>query len=372
MRSGCKKIFVVAGARPNFMKVAPLLRALRNSPSIMAQLVHTGQHYDQDMSGCFFDELDIDAPSFHLNAGSASHAEQTARILTACEDLCLRMQPDMVVVAGDVNSTIACALAAKKLGIAVAHVEAGLRSNDRTMPEEINRIATDAISDLFFVTEKSGEANLLREGQDPARIHFVGNLMIDNLHHQLGRLPLAPCACARPTERYAAMTLHRPSNVDSAQTLGPLLAAVSDIARELPVVFAVHPRTAARIKEFGLEDLFHNGFRRLPPQPYQAFLTLWKDAALVLTDSGGLQEETTALGVPCFTLRDNTERPITVDQGSNLLIGTDPIALREHYARFRAGEVKRGMVPPLWDGQAAQRISVALEDFFASSPETRP
>lgn len=357
------------------MKVAPLMRAFIASPAIQPRLVHTGQHYDQDMSGSFFDELGIEAPAFHLNSGSASHAVQTARILTAFEDLCQSENPDLVIVVGDVNSTIACALAAKKLFIPVAHVEAGLRSDDHSMPEEINRLATDAISDLFFVTEKSGEANLLREGHDPTRIHLVGNLMIDNLHHQLGLLEQVAVPTPHPdlpVGSYGVMTLHRPSNVDSPETLGPLLQAVSDIGRELPVVFAVHPRTAARIAEFGFGGLFHEGFRCLPPQSYQAFLNLWTKAKLVLTDSGGIQEETTALGVPCFTLRDNTERPITVEEGSNLLVGSDPQSLRGAFARFKAGEVKRGKVPALWDGRTAQRITAVLEDYLASRAAARP
>jgi UDP-N-acetylglucosamine 2-epimerase (non-hydrolysing) len=355
-------ILVVAGARPNFMKVAPLMRALQAHETILAKLVHTGQHYDENMSGCFFDEFDIGAPEFHLKAGSASHGVQTAKILVAFEKLCLRQHPDLVVVVGDVNSTIACALAAKKLCIPVVHVEAGLRSFDRSMPEEINRIATDSITDLFFVTEESGQLNLLSEGHDPAGIHFVGNLMIDNLHHQLRKLPPG----APPAPHYVAMTLHRPSNVDDPKVLARLLGAVSEIAKELPVYFPVHPRTRARIEEFDLGRLFHSGFHRLPPLPYGAFLSLWKDADLVITDSGGLQEETTALGIPCFTLRDNTERPITVSQGSNTLLGCDADALLGQYARFRSGEIKRGVIPALWDGHTGQRIAAILEEFLAS------
>jgi UDP-N-acetylglucosamine 2-epimerase (non-hydrolysing) len=358
-------VFIIAGARPNFVKVAPLVREMRTRPHIETLLVHTGQHYDDDMSDSFFRDLDIGAPDFHLGAGSGSHGVQTARILVAFEDLCVRQRPDLVVVSGDINSTIACALAATKLGIPVAHVEAGLRSFDRTMPEEINRLAVDAISDLFFTTEPSGTENLLREGKAPSSVHFVGNLMIDNLRHQVAQLPRRP---EKPAEKFIVMTLHRPSNVDVPGKLAGLLGAASEIARDIPVFFPVHPRTSARIEEFALGHLFHDGFHRLAPLGYQAFLGLWRDASLVMTDSGGLQEETTALGVPCFTIRENTERPITVDEGTNILVGNDPARLLKMFSEFRAGSIKAGRIPALWDGKTAKRVVDVIDRFLAAPP----
>ena len=381
-------LLLVAGARPNFMKVAPIVRALAATRSsrplegggpgrggsisgLSWKLVHTGQHYDHGMSAVFFRELEIPEPDFHLECGSGSHAEQTARVMVAFEKVCLAERPDAVIVVGDVNSTLACAITAKKLGIRVAHVEAGLRSGDMTMPEEINRIVTDSISDWLFVTEKSGIANLRREGHRDEKIHFVGNVMIDTLLHQVAKLGRAPATTATtaplpapawdPRRPYAVVTLHRPSNVDDASTLRGILEALAVIAADLPVVFPVHPRTRRRIGEFGLAGIVAGAaITLLDPLPYQAFLALWKDAALVLTDSGGLQEETTALGTPCFTLRENTERPITVEAGTNVLVGTTKEKILAAYGAFKAGRTPRGRVPELWDGRAAERIVEVL------------
>jgi len=361
------KLLLVAGARPNFMKIAPIGRALAASRAAGAhelswKLVHSGQHYDHGMSKVFFEELEIPEPDFDLGAGSGSHAEQTARVMVAFERVCLSERPDAVVVGGDINSTMACAITAKKLGIRVAHVEAGLRSGDMAMPEEINRIVTDSISDWLFVTEKSGIANLRREGRRDEDIHFVGNVMIDTLLHQVGKLETQPAAIASAPQRpYAVVTLHRPSNVDDAAALRGILEALAVIGADYPIVFPVHPRTRGRIAEFGLSELVAGASITLQePLPYMEFLRLWKNAALVLTDSGGFQEETTALGIPCFTLRENTERPITIEEGSNTLVGTSKEKILAAYGRFRAGQTPRGRVPALWDGRAAERIVEVL------------
>jgi UDP-N-acetylglucosamine 2-epimerase (non-hydrolysing) len=355
------KLLLVAGARPNFMKVAPVARALAAARAAGAadlawKLVHTGQHYDHGMSRVFFDELGIPEPDFDLACGSGSHAEQTARVMVAFEKVCLAEAPDAVVVVGDVNSTPACAITAKKLGIRVAHVEAGLRSGDMGMPEEVNRIVTDSIADWLFVTEKSGVANLRREGHPDERIHFVGNVMIDTLLHQVGKLGRAKAAAA-PARPYAVVTLHRPGNVDDPATLRGILEALAVIAKDYPVVFPVHPRTRARIAEFGLGGLAADAaITFTEPLPYVEFLRLWSRAMLVLTDSGGLQEETTALGIPCFTLRENTERPITIEEGTNVLVGPRRERILAAYREFREGRAATGGVPALWDGEAAGRI----------------
>ncbi len=354
------KVFLVAGARPNFMKIAPVYRASVRHRGVDCRIVHTGQHYDALMSQAFFDDLDIPAPAYHLDAGSASHAVQTSRIMVAFEEVCLEGKPDWVVVVGDVNSTLACSIVARKMGIRVAHVEAGLRSFDMSMPEEINRMVTDAITDRFFVTEESGEANLVREGKPADRIHFVGNVMIDNLFHQLkklesekdgGRFPSR--ALKEQSRPYAFLTLHRPSNVDDRATFEGIAGALNEIAAERPILFPVHPRTNKMIAALGirLSDRIH----LLPPLGFRESLYLWKDAEVVLTDSGGLQEETTALGIPCVTIRENTERPITIKLGSNVLAGTRPDAIVGAYRAARLRK-KRGAVPPLWDGKAAERI----------------
>ena len=362
-----KRIALVAGARPNFMKIAPIMRALESYQSRMeAILIHTGQHYDPEMSDVFFSDLGIRKPDKFLNCGGGSHAQQTARIMIAFEEVVLGLAPHWVVVVGDVNSTVACSLVAKKLHMNVAHVEAGLRSGDRTMPEEINRIVTDSISDLFFVTEPSGEQNLLREGHSPDKIHYVGHVMIDNLLYQAERLaaggdkdlPFAPLKAR--LGRYGVVTLHRPSNVDDAQTLRALMAALSDISRSLPLVFPVHPRTRQRIDalELAVPETLH----MLPPLGYMDFLNLWKDAVVVITDSGGLQEETTGLGVPCVTVRENTERPVTVEEGTNVIVGRDFDKLQRVVADIMAGRSKQGRRPRLWDGKAAERICAILAE----------
>jgi len=372
-----KKIMLVAGARPNFMKIAPILRAVESS-SCEGVLVHTGQHYDNNMSDTFFRELGIKPPDFNLEAGSGSHAQQTAHIMVAFETLCREHRPDMVLVVGDVNSTIAAGLVAKKLNIVLAHVEAGLRSGDRTMPEEINRLATDAITDLFFTTEENANANLLREGQPHNRVHFVGHVMIDNLFYQVARLketPVSPpVARLKETlkEAYLCMTMHRPANVDSRDTLEHLIDGISRLAARAPVVFPCHPRTKKMIEQFGLADRFtlfdgvrapDTGIIQLEPLGYNDFLYLWKDCRCMLTDSGGLQEETTALKIPCITMRENTERPVTADIGSNVIVGRDVEQLVAYGNKAINGTWKESSVPPFWDGKASERIVKAIEAF---------
>ncbi|HOD72845.1 MAG: UDP-N-acetylglucosamine 2-epimerase (non-hydrolyzing) [Syntrophaceae bacterium] len=353
------KVFLVAGARPNFMKIAPIWRASRMHPGVVCRIIHTGQHYDLEMSGAFFDDLDLPMPDFNLEAGSGSHAVQTAKIMTAFEEICQREMPDWVVVVGDVNSTLACSIVAKKLLIRVAHVEAGLRSFDTTMPEEINRMVTDSISDRFFVTEESGERNLLAEGKPVERIHVVGNVMIDNLLHQVGlleqedngRFPTA--ALKRECTPFCFLTLHRPSNVDERDTFEGIAAALNEIAAEQPILFPVHPRTSKMMAQFDIR--LSTRIHLLPPLGFRESLFLWKDADVVLTDSGGLQEETTAMHVPCVTIRENTERPVTVSMGSNILAGIRQDSIVEAYRSARQ-RGKSGTVPPYWDGKAAERI----------------
>lgn len=352
-------VLLVAGARPNFMKIAPIYRASLAHSRVRCSIVHTGQHYDREMSGTFFEELEIPEPRYSLNAGSGSHAQQTAAVMVAFEEVCRQESPDLVLVVGDVNSTLACSIVAKKCGIEVAHVEAGLRSFDLAMPEEINRMVTDAISDYFFVTEESAVANLLREGKAAERIHSVGHVMVDNLLHQVERLSsLDPSRfqgyeMKRSGNPYLFLTLHRPSNVDSKETFRGIAQAINELACARTVVFPVHPRTRNMIGEHGIE--LSRNVVLLPPLGYREALYLWKDAEAVLTDSGGLQEETTALGVPCVTIRENTERPITVEMGTNVLAGTSADRI---LAGYRKSLEKRGSakVPPLWDGKASQRI----------------
>ncbi|MHB8762722.1 MAG: non-hydrolyzing UDP-N-acetylglucosamine 2-epimerase [Deferrisomatales bacterium] len=351
-------VLLIAGARPNFMKIAPLYREALGRPGVDCRIVHTGQHYDAAMSQAFFDDLELPAPHFSLGAGSGSHAEQTARVMVAFEKVCEAEGPDLVIVVGDVNSTLACSVVAKKAGIRVAHVEAGLRSFDLAMPEEINRMVTDAISDDFFVTEPSGVDNLLREGKNPGRVHLVGHVMIDNLLHQRAKLDaLDPAAfphAALKRDGFGFVTLHRPSNVDVAETFAGIASALNEIAADRPLLFPVHPRTRGRIEEFGLR--FAENVALLPPLGFKESLYLWKDAAVVLTDSGGLQEETTGLGVPCVTIRENTERPITVELGTNVLAGAKPEGILAAYREAVNGQGRKGRVPPLWDGRAAERI----------------
>ncbi len=346
----------VVAARPNFMKMAPVVLEMRRR-GIDQFLVHTGQHYDANMSDVFFDELGMPRPDVHLGVGSGSHASQTAAVLSAFESTCLSHTPDLVIVAGDVNSTLAAALAATKLGITVAHVEAGLRSFDRAMPEEINRVLTDHISDLLFVTEDDAIANLGNEGiRGARRVHHVGNCMVDTLLRHV-----ESAVAARPWERFAVkpsgfalLTLHRPSNVDDDQTLRGLMGAVNRVSERLPVVFPVHPRTRNRLDRLGFAAAA--GVFLVEPLPYLAFLGMMARARCVLTDSGGIQEETTALGVPCLTLRENTERPITIHRGTNRLVGLDPSKLEEAVGEILAGQWPTGRRPALWDGNAARRI----------------
>lgn len=395
------KLCIVAGARPNFMKIAPLIEAIiknnkSNENKIEHFLVHTGQHYDEKMSKLFFEELEIPSPDVDLEVGSASHAVQTAEIMKRFESVCLKEKPTHVLVVGDVNSTIACALVAVKLGIKVIHVEAGLRSFDRDMPEEINRILTDCISDLLFITEESAIENLTKEGVSKDKIYFVGNVMIDTLlKHRakaeqsliLEKLSLTnPSNSSNSTIPYAVLTLHRPSNVDDKETFQNIIEALSVVGKDMPIIFPIHPRTANKVKEFNLDQYFNWGqydappsgilasqpsglpniITPIPPLGYLDFMRLMSKSRLVLTDSGGIQEETTILGVPCVTMRENTERPITIACGTNILAGVkkeDIIkASLEQLDRF-SGKGSKGRAiptPPLWDGRAAERIVEVL------------
>ena len=355
------KILHVVGARPNFMKVAPILAQLTRRPGVTQILVHTGQHYDAKMSDVFFQDLGMPAPDVHLGVGSGSHAQQTAKVMTEIEPVLLREKPDVVVVAGDVNSTIAVALVAAKLGIAIAHVESGLRSRDWSMPEEVNRVLTDRLSDLLFTPSRDGDENLKAEGIDPARVHFVGNVMIDSLRAALPRARESKIheRLELKQQGYALATLHRPANVDEPVALARVLSALSEIARDLPVVFPIHPRTRARMPEC----FDASGFKLIEPLGYLDFLALTAGAKLVMTDSGGIQEETTALGVPCLTMRENTERPITVEVGTNQLVGTDPLKVVPAAREILAGRSKKGGLPELWDGRAAERIADILLKF---------
>jgi UDP-N-acetylglucosamine 2-epimerase (non-hydrolysing) len=343
----------VVGARPNFMKAAPVIRALREAGARQT-LVHTGQHYDANMSDVFFAQLEMPAPDVNLEVGSGSHAMQTAAIMTRFEPVLLRHKPDVVLVYGDVNSTIAAALVCAKLDVRIGHVEAGLRSFDRSMPEEINRLLTDQLADLLFTPSEDGDVNLQREGIPPERIHRVGNVMIDSL---VRLLPSAKFSANALPGRYVLVTLHRPSNVDNAGKLKGILETLLEIHQELEVVFPVHPRTRQRIADAGFET---GKLHLLDPLPYLEFLALQKQATLVLTDSGGIQEETTYLGVPCLTLRNSTERPITVTIGTNVLVGDDVAKLKSELARVLEGKAKKGSIPPLWDGHAAERIARIL------------
>src|SRR5215213_5650708 len=370
------KVINVVGARPNFMKVAPIVEAMRRRPAEFEPVVlHTGQHYDALMSDAFFKDLGLPAPDVHLGVGSGSHAQQTAAVMQSFEPVILQEKPDWVVVVGDVNSTIACALVCAKLGILVAHVEAGLRSRDRTMPEEINRLLTDQIADLLLTPSRDADENLLAEGIPQERIRFVGNVMIDSLFTQLKRADDSRVRedLGVASRDYAALTLHRPSNVDDAATFSRILDALEEISRRLPIIFPVHPRTRARIHEFNLADAFERapGLRLVEPLGYLDFLRLYSGARLVLTDSGGIQEETTALGIPCLTLRENTERPVTVELGTNRVVGTDPerIVAEAEAALARDRQKEPPRVPPLWDGHAAGRVLDALKEASAFSAQ---
>ncbi|MDH3314145.1 MAG: UDP-N-acetylglucosamine 2-epimerase (non-hydrolyzing) [Gammaproteobacteria bacterium] len=371
-------LLCVVGARPNFMKIAPVIRAMRGAtPPLPVRLVHTGQHYDPELNSQYFQALEIPDPDINLEVGSASHAVQTAEILRRFEPVLAQEQPAAVLVVGDVNSTLACALVAVKKGVAVIHVEAGLRSFDRTMPEEINRVLTDQISDLLFITEKSARENLLREGVADSRIHFVGNVMIDTLRYNLKKaVPAAQtlkqhgAAADWGQGGFAVLTLHRPSNVDDPDTLRAVLGAIGDVSRRLPVAFALHPRTRARIEQHGLGPVLKaQSILSLPPLGYLEMLGLMQAARLVLTDSGGIQEETTALGVPCITLRENTERPITVEQGTNTVVGNSPAHILAAVDDVLRTGGKAGRVPELWDGRASQRIAAVLREWLDRAAE---
>lgn len=371
-----KKIHLVAGARPNFMKIAPIVRALNKQNILTYRIIHTGQHYDPEMNEVFFEELGIPQPDIFMGVGGGSHAQQTAKIMTAFEEYCQNDMPDAVLVVGDVNSTLACSIVAKKLQIPVAHVEAGLRSGDMRMPEEINRLVTDSISDWFFVTEPSGLRHLQHEGKLDTATFLVGHVMVDNLLYQAEKLANMDTGCFPTTpfkttqldagKRYGVITLHRPSNVDDAKTFSGISEALKEIARELPLIFPVHPRTRNNLDKFAI-DLGPN-ITLIGPQAYMPFLHLWKDAAVVLTDSGGLQEETTALGVPCITIRENTERPITVEEGSNTLVGINPARIVEETIKILRGPDKPCRRPQLWDGKAAERIVRILAQALVKSP----
>ena len=358
------RIINVVGARPNFMKMAPIYQCMLAEPRFDPYLIHTGQHYDHAMSELFFQQLGLPEPHRYLGVGSGQHGEQTGKIMMDFERAVLDIRPKLVVVVGDVNSTIACGLVAVKLGIKLAHVEAGLRSYDRTMPEEVNRVLTDQISDYLFTTERSALGNLLREGIAEERVYFVGNVMIDSLkQHQnkaagrdvLEHLGINP-------RGYMLVTLHRPSNVDDAGMLESLMRALSELSRRVPVVFPVHPRSRNKIREFGLSDLVEHspGLQLVDPLGYLDFLKCMSSATAVITDSGGIQEETTVLGIPCITVRDNTERPVTVREGTNVVVGRDPDALLREAIAVLDGGAKQGTLPELWDGKAAERIVSSL------------
>ena len=353
----------IVGARPNFMKVAPLHKEFMKYESTIRHLIcHTGQHYDTKMSKVFFDDLELPHPDFYLGVGSGSHAEQTAKIMIEFEKVLLKERPDLIVVVGDVNSTIACSLVAVKLNTPVAHVEAGLRSFDRTMPEEINRILTDRISDYLFVTERSGIENLRKEGVSGDKVFFVGNVMIDSLIHYL---PLTAQSDALMrfdvhAGRYVLVTFHRPSNVDSAEGLGGIINLLNAVAAYRPVLFPIHPRTKTNLKAFGLDDAVSKNVKLVDPIGYLDFLALLSNSSLIITDSGGIQEETTYLGIQCITMRENTERPVTIEQGTNHLLGTDLDGALTTAQQILQGENKSGAIPELWDGKASERICTTL------------
>ncbi len=366
------KVACVVGARPNFMKIAPIIDAMRSYPSLTPFLVHTGQHYDEAMSKVFFEDLGLPRPDVYLGIGSASHSVQTAKVMTEFEALCLEHQPDYVLVVGDVNSTLAASLVAAKMRIRLGHVESGLRSRDRDMPEEINRLVTDAIADDLYTSCADAAPNLREEGVPEERIHFVGNVMIDSLvaHRERAKESTALTELGLSERGYVLVTLHRPSNVDVAETFRGILGALARLSGEKPVIFPVHPRTRARIESFGLMPVLEKnpGLRLVDPLGYLDFLHLMDNTALVVTDSGGIQEETTFLGVPCLTARLNTERPVTVTEGTNHLVGTDPKAIVAAGLEALAGGGKRGGIPELWDGRTGERIAAILDGFAKETP----
>jgi UDP-N-acetylglucosamine 2-epimerase (non-hydrolysing) len=353
----------VVGARPNFMKAAPVLRAF-SKLDFEQTLVHTGQHYDASMSEVFFQQLDMPGPDVNLEVGSGSHARQTAEVMVRLEPVVLDRKPDLVMVYGDVNSTLATALVCSKLGIRIAHVEAGLRSGDRAMPEEINRLLTDQLADMLFTPSADADENLLFEGIEASRIHRIGNVMIDSVV----RFLTLPVAFPIPDDSYALVTLHRPSNVDNLPFLRQILVTLSELSRDLTIMFPVHPRTRRRIAELGVPALSKGRLHLLDPAPYVEFLHLQRHATVVITDSGGIQEETTFLGIPCLTLRDNTERPITVTHGTNILVGRDVHRLQQEIRRILEGEIKERSPIPLWDGHAAERIAHVVSATRQSEP----
>ncbi len=366
-----KRIAIIAGARPNFIKIAPVIREINNQASFDYFLVHTGQHYDIKMSEVFFFELGIPKPDINLGVGSLSNTAQRAKIMEKMETVCLKERPDLVVVVGDVNSTIGAALAAVEFGIPVAHIEAGLRSFDLTMPEEINRILTDRLSHYLFVTEESGVHNLKEEGVASQRIFFVGNVMIDNLLYQMPYIESASVSV--PKQPYMVVTLHRPSNVDTKNELRTLIRTLRDISRKVPLIFPIHPRTLKNINKFhidaGREIALHDlekiespGIYLLTPLGYNEFLKLVKESIGIITDSGGIQEETTYLGIPCLTIRRNTERPVTIEKGTNILIGSNVELLKKSVQDILSGNPKRGEIPPLWDGKTTSRILTILDE----------
>lgn len=360
-----KKIMNVVGARPNFMKIGPIQREMnRRSGEFQPVLVHTGQHYDEKMSKLFFDDLQLPKPDVYLGVGSGTHAEQTAKIMIDFEKVCQEQKPDMVLVVGDVNSTVACSLVASKLWIPVIHVEAGLRSFDRKMPEEINRLVTDALADYLFITEKAGIENLKNEGVDDAKVHFVGNVMIDSLAFFLEKARESDILkmLELREKNYALVTLHRPSNVDDPENFLKILTAFEQIEKEIPIVFPIHPRTRKNIERFGLAERVKalKNLKLLPPIGYLDFMNLTQNCKFVMTDSGGIQEETTYLGIPCMTLRENTERPITIEVGTNELVGPNTEQILNYAQKMLTGQWKKGAVPELWDGRAAERIVEVL------------
>jgi UDP-N-acetylglucosamine 2-epimerase (non-hydrolysing) len=358
------KIISVVGARPNFMKIAPIhkafekIRIQKSEFKIKHLICHTGQHYDEKMSKVFFEDLELPKPDFYLGIGSGSHAEQTAKVMIEFEKVLIKEKPDLIIVVGDVNSTIACSLTAVKLGIKIAHVEAGLRSFDRNMPEEINRILTDIISDFLFVTEKSGMDNLKREGIDERKVFFVGNVMIDSLINYTSKINYNEIADKYNViaDNYIIITLHRPSNVDDVENLSELVSLIQDISAKSKIIFSVHPRTKKYLEKYNLIKNLNGNVQLTEPLGYIEFITLVKKASLVITDSGGIQEETTFLKVPCITLRTSTERPVTVDIGTNYLVGNDLSKARELTFSIIGGNSKSGEIPPLWDGKTSERI----------------
>lgn len=374
------KIINIVGARPNFMKIAPLMDEFKKrQDKFDALLLHTGQHYDEKMSKVFFEDLSIPKPHINLEIGSGSHGEQTGRIMIDFEKVCLKEKPDLVLVVGDVNSTLACSIVAKKLNIKVAHVEAGLRSGDMEMPEEINRVVTDSITDYFFTTSVDADEHLIREGHGKEKIFFTGNVMIDTLMHH--REKAKKCETAKnlslSEKEYFVMTLHRPSNVDSKENLKGISEAIYEVSKKMPVLFPIHPRTLKNVKEFGLQNLYKKhekgkkiegpGIWMVEPFGYLEFLSFMDTSIGVLTDSGGMQEETTVLGVPCLTIRENTERPVTVTEGTNTLIGLDFEKIKSEAQKIIDGNGKAGRVPKFWDGSASKRIIDVLEEKLRSS-----